>query len=629
MLRSFLLAVALMLLPLPIAQAQEATNSTMLIMDASGSMEAPDGSRTRMDSAKEAAHALVDSLPETANVGFMAYGAKESNAPENKEKGCQDIETLVPVGALDRKAFHSGIDGLKAKGYTPMANSLLKAAKELPATGERSIILVSDGIDSCAPPEVCTVAKDLAKQGVGLTIHTVGFQIDEAARAELQCIAQASGGQYREARDAAELTESLDFLAKRAAVTYQTAGTDFEFADTIDGAKWLGEGLYQTRVVPNAEKDGKLRYIRIAVPKGHDAYVSITGIPDRDKTGTSDTDGDLNYWLEDIGNTSNGKDCDGDKLFIDLGQTHSDAYSPPEPEAAVIRGEGATDCDMDQWYLGYDIHTTKPGGGEVSVEIQVSFEPIVPKDQAQKFPAGDTGAKPNPADLPFKDIQPITGGSGFNDATPVTSGAYSDSLVPGEYKFYRISVNWGQRPVVTLKPSESKRNETEHYGATIYSPIRADIESFDASAWKKEDVKPSTATLDRAIQYHNRTANAGGEKQAMAGDYFIGISMYNSSSDKDKGVDQPFEIAFDVVGKSADGPEWRPKLVPGPKPLDKPASDTTSSAAAPSSASDEPAVSAEPVEKTGMSLGQLAIGGGAVAGVIVLVAVALLVMRRK
>ena len=180
-----------------------------LILDASFSMVEEDADGPRIDAAKKATHELIDSLPDTANIGLLTYGAQESNAPDNREKGCRDIQTLVPVGSLDRQEFGAAIDGLTPKGYTPMGNALRKAAGELGNEGERSIILVSDGIDSCAPPEVCDVAKELAGQGVDLAIHTVGFKADEEARAELECIAEAGGGQFLEAADAGSLAESL------------------------------------------------------------------------------------------------------------------------------------------------------------------------------------------------------------------------------------------------------------------------------------------------------------------------------------------------------------------------------------------------------------------------------------
>ena len=106
-------------------------SKAMLILDASSSMVEADGEGTRMESAKKAANELVESLPETAKMGLMAYGANETDAPDNRERGCKDVETLAKVGKIDKAKFTSAIDGLEQKGYTPMGNSLRKAAEEL------------------------------------------------------------------------------------------------------------------------------------------------------------------------------------------------------------------------------------------------------------------------------------------------------------------------------------------------------------------------------------------------------------------------------------------------------------------------------------------------------------------
>ena len=94
----------------------------------------------RVHAAKQAANQLVDSLPETAVMGMLVYGASESNAPDNRERGCEDIDVLAPVERIDKETLRGEIDGLEPQGYTPMGNALRAAADELGSEGERSII---------------------------------------------------------------------------------------------------------------------------------------------------------------------------------------------------------------------------------------------------------------------------------------------------------------------------------------------------------------------------------------------------------------------------------------------------------------------------------------------------------
>ena len=72
-------------------------------------------------------------------------------------------------------------------------------------------MLVSDGIDTCAPPPVCEVAADLADRGVDIIINTVGFNVDAAELGDAPAIdspaaeaEQVTPGVWFD--DAAELT---------------------------------------------------------------------------------------------------------------------------------------------------------------------------------------------------------------------------------------------------------------------------------------------------------------------------------------------------------------------------------------------------------------------------------------
>src|SRR5699024_9568157 len=120
------------------------------------------------------------------------------------------------------------VDGIEASGYTPMGPALRQAAEALPTEGERSMVLVSDGIDTCAPPPVCEVAEELHDQGVDLIIKTVGFLVDDEARSELECIADAGGRQYLDADDPESLAGSMKILHSRSINAYESDLEEYE-----------------------------------------------------------------------------------------------------------------------------------------------------------------------------------------------------------------------------------------------------------------------------------------------------------------------------------------------------------------------------------------------------------------
>ncbi|MDD6907641.1 MAG: VWA domain-containing protein [Bacteroidaceae bacterium] len=625
----------------PTATAQDdakgdAQASSVLIMDASSSMLQPDGDGTRMDSAKKAAHTLVDELPDTATMGLVAYGANETDAPENHEAGCQDIETLAPVAELDRDKFNDGIDGLTPTGCTPMGNALRHAADELPDEGDRSIILVSDGIDTCAPPEVCTVAEELAKDGVGLAIHTVGFKVDDEAREELECISQATGGEYRQADDADKLAEDLKFLAQRAVNTYKAAGTEFEFADTVEDAKWLGEGRYHTRVTPNSKKDQGLHYIRVAVPEGHTAYVTLTAFPDRNTSGDGGSNtgfGDkLNYNLDELGNTSNGKNCPGKRGGVAEGESNLGPWDPLNPLVAAIEEPQGDDCDTAQWYLGYDMfYSDSRIDRDASVEVQVAFEPVPDEKPAESLPEGDSsGGQKSQEDLPLDDTTPVTGGTGFADATEVKPGAYSDTIVPGEYRFYKLPIDWGQRPVVTIRTGKSEREKQDHITGAIYSPHLHKARDFELRLPVNEGSESATMTIDKPVLYSNRGENTMGGTLSLAGDYYVGIAMDYGDGRWTSGIDQPYKIAFDVEGEPVEGPEWRMVNADGPPPSDTPPSaeeeeTETAEAEEPENADTDQQAQESESDEGGINLMWIAVGGG----ILLLIILAALLLRRR
>lgn len=195
--------VASVFVPALPAVAAEESVPVMVVLDASGSMLEEDAPGSRIEAAKAAVLDLIDAVEPGSEMGLMVYGTGTDSSPEAAEEGCRDIRMLAPVGPLDKEGLSAEVTAIEASGYTPVGNSLVAASEALQSVeGPRSIVLVSDGIDTCAPPAPCDVARDLAATGVDLTIHSIGFKVDGAARAELECIAAVTGGSYSEADDA-------------------------------------------------------------------------------------------------------------------------------------------------------------------------------------------------------------------------------------------------------------------------------------------------------------------------------------------------------------------------------------------------------------------------------------------
>ncbi len=188
------------------ATAQEEGNpgSTILVLDASGSMWGQIDGEPKIAIARRVIDDLLDSLPAGQSLGLTAYG--------HREKGnCRDIETLVAPGPDTRDAIRSAVNGLNPRGKTPLSDAVVSAAEVLKFEEEAAtVILVSDGRETC-DRDPCEVGRRLAELGVDFTAHVVGFDIDDAdAQSQLQCLAEATGGRYLTAADAGELSAALE-----------------------------------------------------------------------------------------------------------------------------------------------------------------------------------------------------------------------------------------------------------------------------------------------------------------------------------------------------------------------------------------------------------------------------------
>jgi Ca-activated chloride channel family protein len=175
----------------------------VLVLDSSGSMAgAMDGS-PKLDAARKAIRAMANGLAEGRSLGLVAYGHR-------RQGDCSDIETLVPPGPLDRAGLDRALDGLLARGKTPLSDALRHAARLLPETGG-TIILISDGLETC-DRDPCAVAEDLLRANARLVIHVVGFGVTDEEVAALSCIAENCGGRSASADSAAGLTDALTDL---------------------------------------------------------------------------------------------------------------------------------------------------------------------------------------------------------------------------------------------------------------------------------------------------------------------------------------------------------------------------------------------------------------------------------
>ena len=180
----------------------------VIIFDASGSMWGQVDGKAKISIAKEALQSVVKKWNPDTELGLTVYG--------HRTKGdCSDIETVVPVAKVNKKKILSVVKGIQPKGKTPISRTLKKVAEEMKSSEEKStIILISDGKESC-DADPCATAKELKKQDINFVAHVIGFNVDKKTDAQLECIADTTGGEYFSAKNATALNDAMNSIVKK------------------------------------------------------------------------------------------------------------------------------------------------------------------------------------------------------------------------------------------------------------------------------------------------------------------------------------------------------------------------------------------------------------------------------
>ncbi len=171
---------------------------TMIVLDGSGSMWGQIEGTPKIEIAREAIGRMLADWPDNRQLGLMAYGHR-------REGDCEDIETLMDPGPLDRDAIESKLDSITPRGKTPVGASVRAAAETVGKNG--SVVVVTDGLENCGA-DLCALGEDLAASNSGFTAHLIGFDVEDAD-GQLACLAEATGGRYLPASDAASLSGAL------------------------------------------------------------------------------------------------------------------------------------------------------------------------------------------------------------------------------------------------------------------------------------------------------------------------------------------------------------------------------------------------------------------------------------
>ncbi|WP_228976176.1 hypothetical protein [Streptomyces sp. DH12] len=262
-------------------------------------------------------------------------------------------------------------------------------------------------------------------------------------------------------------------------------------------------------------RDGKLIY-RVDLDDAHHAYVSAVAVPPRGAE-LSYRD-QLSVSLQD----RDGSDCSSTS-------TQFGSADFARPLAAYAHRTLETDrsrCrDAGSYYVvvereGQDASSAEPWG----LELRHVLEPALSSTGPTKAPEGWPSASPAP---PAGGPRERAGGTGFADAPGLAEGEWTDRIEPGESRFYRIPVDWGQQLFVSadLGSAAGGGFVSGALPVSLYNPALGLVDSADSLAY---DGKQKSAALDPLppVAYENRYASATKTNgMRFAGWYYLRVSL--------------------------------------------------------------------------------------------------------
>lgn len=536
----------------------------MLVLDSSGSMSELTGDgRTRIDAAKDALRAVVNQLPDEQPVGMRVFGATQPTRA-GAELYCSDSQNVAPVATDNRDALNAAIDAYEPYGETPIAFALQEAGKDLGEKGQRSIVLVSDGLATCEP-DPCVVAEQLRAGGVDVRIDVVGLNVDAAARASLECVASAGGGTYYDATDTASLIDGLTVAQTRSARPFDLTGEPIKGTPDVDDAPTMkAPGQY----LDTMPIDGELYY---RIPRTQTGSTIHAGLTFPSESGTVGDGVNLSLYPA--------SDVEGVSCVSTVAFGNAVGQSKPFFFGGISTWqEDSTDpCNTDdEVVLKVDSFTAVNAGKPI--EIAMYEEP--PLDDG-----ADSSLQPAPDEEPWSELEPSTDpaddvvpGSSLASAPVLEDGSYTLDISQGETQVFAVPLDFGQYLQAQFDATLTAEAVDSAVGGSgirveVIGPLRTDdavtLSEYDVPGWTPGALANMragdsfrTGAQSHEISYLNRAKSLNDRGPAMPGLRYVRVSFEAPEGS----ANQPYTLTVATSGEAGDGaPEYDTSKLPAPE----------------------------------------------------------------
>ena len=168
----------------------------VVIVDGSGSMGEPYGGLTsKMTLAKSAIANVVTGLPDPVDVALIDFS------------NCDQVRLDKFFPAAERPTLIGEVRSLQPDRGTPLARSIERAGNIVSADVESTIVVVSDGEDTCGR-DPCAAARAVKAKRPNITINVIDLGRGEG-QAMMHCIAGATGGKVLTPNSSLDMTNKV------------------------------------------------------------------------------------------------------------------------------------------------------------------------------------------------------------------------------------------------------------------------------------------------------------------------------------------------------------------------------------------------------------------------------------
>ncbi|WEV26526.1 hypothetical protein OYE22_15970 [Streptomyces sp. 71268] len=307
------------------------------------------------------------------------------------------------------------------------------------------------------------------------------------------------------------------------APTYRTAGTPIRGSLTSDDAPSLAVGGPRVDSIGAGES----RFYAVDLDDRSTAYVSAVAVPP--------PGAHIDAYRDEIRLTLSR--LDGGRCDTAIAGADADDVAHPFG-TAVVRQPGtgtAARCGAAGRHLVKVERPDSTAGRDErwTLELRSMREPGIEGE-----PSGQPAQDSESADAPLPrsgSPRQRAGGTGFNDATPLSPGAWRDTVAPGQTRFFKVPVDWGQQLLTSVevpapegssgKPTGSAGFLRDALGTAVYNPARALLATNHFVPYKGN---PSTSRIGTApLAYVNRTerSRAAVRAASVAGWYYVAVTV--------------------------------------------------------------------------------------------------------